>query len=369
MKVKICGLLAMILILGMSCTQSNKKSSQGGTSNLSEYGLFGQVKSVHTVAYAVSSEDGQDSKMSYYDGVRSFDEVGKILSDERNGDDDIRTISYVYDDFGRLQREELTYVDERVEVRQYVYDVSGNLIEMSVVTGDSIVSQRDTHVFDSNNHLIETETYRIEGGRDKITRAYDAKGLLIEERVSLSDGSESRVSFSYNDKDSLVGSLTYNADGLLASELIVSRNIEGKRVGSETKVYDHSGGLEYRYLETLDEKGNPILSETYSPDGEISARTQRSYDDMGRLTETVYFSMSEDDTLVISLHSKYKYDKMGGLIEESTSFPIEGHLYVASMEYEYDKEGNWTRMTTVHLNDGEQDPTRIVTERQLKYYK
>ncbi|MDO4695743.1 RHS repeat domain-containing protein [Porphyromonas sp.] len=369
MKIKISILTAMMLFLGVACTQTKKGSSNGDNSKLSEYELVGNVKSVSEKSYATGTVDGEPVNILYTDIHRVFDEDGRVLSEEVDSEGEGYTASYTYDADGNMVKLEHTLEYEGLSTTENTYDAKGNLIRSVFSIKDSLqFASRDEYVYDKNNNLIEQVTYSGEFGEHRIAYVYDEKNRLIETRADSGDEMPNKTIHTYNEIDSLASVKSFSSSGVLLEETLYSYNEKGIKTKSEYKSFDEEGKMNYRRLEHFDDRGNATLQENHNIEGVLTDKTENTYDAQGRVIESVHYVVSEGNALTIEYQSKYKYDDKGNLVEEVSDFPVQGYSQTLLRTYEYDHKGNWIRMVLTQIYEKEELPMKNITERRITYY-
>ena len=226
---------------------------------------------------------------------------------------------------------------------------------------------------------------------------------------SFMDGSlRSRTVTTYDDRGLPLSRVTLDPDGNPLAQTVFRYDGDGRM--TEEASYDAEGTETRRIVYERDAAGNVVVQERYQ-DGALDERTEREYDDEGRLLEereyeegrlteletytepgrVAEFVEYDDEgeiestgTFVDGEHGTERwtgYDADGnlafeltwtydenGLLRERREVDAEGEEIVYRYEYEFDATGNWVRM--VVSEDFRDTPTTVyeVRDRQITYH-
>lgn len=242
--------------------------------------------------------------------VITYDAKGNPLTHVHTDKGDAVSTVYTYTD-GRLAQEVATSEDSERTVT-YTYDEAGRLTRKHYLTEDT---------YQGNPRRNET-TY---------TYAYDEKGNLTEEKrvatYSGGDGEETATTYRYNDS----GKVTYKKTAFTSGSWN-EETTEYRTDGTLYKVTERHSSTDNVYIDEYDERER-LWKEWIAPtDEEPYVNREYTYDDAGRLIRKSTQSGTD----------YYNYDALGNLTEESDG--------VNCTVYTYDKEGNCLTAIRYSLN-------------------
>ena len=356
------------------------KSTVNGSSTTYEYDKVGNMTKSTTASGSVSYEYDQLNRVKKYTDALgksetyTYSNAGDMTSKkDRNG----LTTSYTYDALHRLTKESVTK-DGKTNTNTYTYALTGQLVNESngstaktykyykqgtainddeSVTIDGI-SYRTKRVYDKNDNVMETFTYKGGAGEEMYSNVYvyDSKGRLSNYRgrsvtdtdvnnaynvfytydkndnitnVSVSDNNKKNVkltsAYSYNNANMLTSLVNKNGSGTTLSSYSYSYNLDGninkKTETGKTTTYTYDGA-------------NRLTGENITKSGK-NTNMSYTYDGAGnRLSLTVSGSENYVTT--------YNYDANNRLIKSSKK--NSGASYSDVMYYSYDNNGNQTRI-------------------------
>ena len=271
------------------------------------------IKRIHPNAYLSESDDGEGITYDYdSDGnqirIHHPDGGCERLFYDANGNrikhvmpesydvraDDGEGWQYTYDDGGHLER--ITGPDGSVQA-EYTYDLSGNPTRKTDASG-----RTEWYTYDLKGRLCETYRPVKENGQEVLYQrtvyTYDANGnktgeqryggyWSLDGQLKEEEGKGLHLKFSYDQRDRLI-----RAEDGLGAVMQYRYDVQGKRIYEEKTISE-----------------------------EIRQVIHYSYDRAGRLTET-------------------KEELASGLS------PLQGEAKAAVTRYEYDENGNRTRIQT-----------------------
>ncbi|MBV9210920.1 MAG: RHS repeat protein [Acidobacteria bacterium] len=236
------------------------------------------------------------------------------------------------------------------------YDINGNPLISASYTDDKEILHKDTYVYDAAGRVIEQRTEHSPYSYlpDRKVLVYDDKGNVVEE-----DG--------YDLQNKLLGKRTYVYDeqGNLIEE-------ESVKLDDSKQVYGNSL-TKYKY----DGNGNRIERATYQRDGSALRpydfrlgyyREIYLYDAKGRRIATSYIGLDEK----LYRTDVTTYDDRGNELESAT-YNADGTVHERkSYVYEFDRQGNYIKQTTLDwvTEDGKSffRPTEV-EYRAITYFK
>jgi len=248
---------------------------KGGIYNKSTYDLEGRTLS--EIKYDVSGGVEQHYGYAYNEqGVkiadRSWDENGDLIDD----------MEYDIDAEGKTLFAYKNYLDGSKDTISYRYNEAGKLIEKELRSDEDEVEMMETFAYDGDLQVLHE------------TRGEDGELVFRQETT-------------YNNDGEVLESTTWNAEANASSKVINEYNAEGQltSVSSYTDAgelifrasYERSGEQIVRVKEEspektvltmieYDEKGNAIAQEDRLEDGKLSSRIERNFDDHGNITES-----------------------------------------------------------------------------------
>lgn len=164
-----------------------------------------------------------------------------------------------------------------------------------------------------------------------------------------------------------------------AGNMVLERRIQGEKVEQEVRyMYDYAkrevsirivrDGVESPKNQPYcaqDKKGRIAWIYTYL-DGQPSQRNDYQYDDLGNIVQTEQTTYANKSS--VKKVTKFKYNREG-LVTSSETLLNGSVESKQMMEYELDRESNWTRKT-VKSYDGKGELTgTLVTKRTITYKK
>ena len=177
-----------------------------------------------------SYEELADPKLLY---TVEYDNLGNIWKKD----------TYVYDKSGQIIEVKSIDNEQKPLFRYtYKYDAKGNEIERVNYDKSNEVIQKTTHVYNDKGQLIERAEYDSYGELiQKNTYKYDEKGQRIEQQGHNSDGSLAFLTkFVYNSLGECVQSTTFNRKGEETSKLIQQYKVDTNK--NWTNLTQYSNG-------------------------------------------------------------------------------------------------------------------------------
>ena len=323
--------------------------------------LKGKVKSVSYSEYSVIAKFGEIKKSEfndkYYtlynaDGNMEYNVILNkddlvIAYEEINYDENGYPTKYTearindYEDSYNIENDKkgnILIAKNKEGYNQYIYDKSGNLIEINVATNTDSLTNKYIYKYNKKNKQIENSWYNGEGKLMNRNRfEYDDDEKLVQEIEYLGDGSVNEVQkleydkkgnlYSYYNDNWLTGKTTktffYDKKGnLIKKEGIQEKNI----IGTKCKLI----------IYTYDEKGNELERKDCD---KVISKSDFKYDNNGNIIEEVFFG----------------YDKETERVSEKIT-----RRYVI----EYDKNNNWIK----RINYKNEFTPNTIEERKIEYY-
>ena len=255
----------------------------------------------------VEDTTGQFGNGRYLEAEEEFDESGRLIADsssDREMDQEPFRHMYHYDGTGRLSEEiHFNRDGSPAGKKQYVYDSAGRKAEeLSYDVNGELFSRLQ---YDGQQNLTRMDSFRPDGSlieKQSIVHSYHREGNILVDSYSTANLGLVKDLYAYNEAGQLMK----------------------KSVGGYETSYDANGRATEEKL------------------GDI--QTTHSYDEQGRLTETlVHDSSAVEPVFGRSMRSVFKYDSRGNELERTVYRGDGSVLMHYDWTYEYDSHGNWTK--------------------------
>ena len=201
--------------------------------------------------------------------------------------------------------------------------------------------------FDKGGNLIEDFRYDQDGVREHaVYIQYDKRGNIIE-RVKESGNYPSTMKYEYDNKGIISKRTIYSYD---ADSTVILYSYDDKSSVLQGDVYEDGGKMHAKLYFRFDEYGNLVSYESGEPNGEPEVNHKFEFDSKGlllRLKDSLYGD-----------EFSFVYDDKGNV----TELLVDGESQV-TMEYEYDKKGNWVKRNFI-----EGGVLMGISEREYEYY-
>ncbi len=225
-----------------------------------EYDIWGQLVKTTTV----TTGSGDDT---FTEELFTYDDDGKLLTDEIRSAYGTTVYSYTYDERGDYTRIETVYPDGSGGATEYVRDEEGQLLRWRFVNLDGAEEYAYEYEYEGGQKV--RETYVAGDYRTVTAYTYDERGNLISRRTEDS-GWISENTFTYDEENRILSSVYYNGCDLFTT--INAYDAEGRLLHTEYTSPDEDHTLDYTY----DAEGNP-LSVVYVG-SDCTYRTDYTYD-------------------------------------------------------------------------------------------
>ena len=306
------------------------------------------------------SSGGQVLRLTTYSYDNNGNALNKTITDPQT--QEVRTWSYEYNNFGQLTKE----TNPLGQISSYQYDdINGNLLK--TVSADGITTTYSQHNADGQPQHIESSNGQV------LDLVYDDAGRILQQKQTVQQGTLSSNGHSLSWWQVLVNNV-YQAFGADAPYSEANQTPEvSESISNQTAIttyeYDPRGLLvattlpdgeriEYTYddahrlteikdqsgnrtIYTLNANGDITQTEVYGALGQLEAKNQQVYDNLGRLQKTLgnnqqsqtlaydsYDQISSDKN-ALNQNYGYSYDVLGRQIKETD--PLNG-----SSQTEYD---------------------------------
>jgi len=214
----------------------------------------------------------------------AYNEQGMKIADRSWGEngDLINDMEYDIDADGRTQFAYKNYLDGSKDTITYRYDDGGKLIAREVRSDDDELEMIESYVYEGDNEVLyESRNEENELVYRKET-AYNEKGNVVEEKTWMAEtDATTRVVNQYDDAGELQSVTSFTGDDDIIFKVNYERSgeliIGVKEESSERTVLTK---IEY------DEKGNPVVQEERNEEGELNSRIERKFDNEGNVIES-----------------------------------------------------------------------------------
>lgn len=213
-------------------------------------------------------------------------------------------------------------------------------------------------------------------------KKFNEKGFVIESKFTLFQG-QLNFTYEYDNKNHLIERNSYNIDGSLKESEKYKYNNKGNQI--ESNCYNKDGSLKYKTKSKYDNKGNLIEQVEYNADGSLEYKDSFKYDNKGNLIEQIELNTKEIINYKItsrydtngnvientfhdvikdsSFKRVYEYDEVGNIITQYNYNPDGSLDNIETLKYSYDKRNNW-----VKLVEFKNDMPLFIKERKIEYY-
>ena len=204
---------------------------------------------------------------------RSWDENGDLIDD----------MEYDVDADGKIQFAYKNYLDGSKDTITYRYDDAGKLLEKEVRTDEDEVEMVEKFVYEGNYEVLHESrgedgqvVYRKETG-------YNEKSHILEEKTWMAEtDATTRVVNEYAEDGELSSVASFSDDGDLIFRVAYERDEKGHIV----KVNEESPDRKITTLIEYDSQGNAIVQQELNEQGKINSRIERTFDADGNVTES-----------------------------------------------------------------------------------
>lgn len=227
--------------------------------------------------------------------------------------------------------DQIYYINGEVYFKYvYQYDKKGNPIKMSIYSKNATTA-KDWTIYDYNNlGQNKKDIFYFNGNeKEKNEYAYDSKGNLVCIKSYMWGNLDLIISYTFNDS--------------------------GKKTESKTTYVKLNNATETT-LFTYNKKGSLIEEKKTNSKGETEIFTSNTYDSLDRLIETK--TLLKDST--IGNWNKFEYNVYNHIIKQISYYEEEPIERIHTLEYDYDKKGNWTQIITFYNGEPYEIETRTI---------
>ncbi|MDA3906336.1 MAG: hypothetical protein PF484_09700 [Bacteroidales bacterium] len=284
-----------------------------------------------------------------------YNSEGKLIEDlffsrEEPFEIPIEKIIYIYDNQGRITEEQKYIVTSQNtiqndlkqktigefsldEIRNYIYDNHGNLIEKNVLLNDG--SFRDRVVFncDANGNRTEVLIFNLDNSIDeKILGKFNEFDQLIEEKHFVGENRlEETAQYKFDDRWNLIEEVYFDGDSNLSS--IIKMVYDDRKNCIEMNIFSPERKLKSKEINEFNNQNLVIKNADYDSEGNLKRK------------------------------QLYKYDRRGNELQIIT-FDFENGFEMTRIEYEYDEFNNHIKSID-YINEIHQS----ICEREIEYYE
>lgn len=241
----------------------------------------------------------------YWDEENNTVYLGKrvsfLLSSETHQDLEtgkVTTVTYAYDEQGRLETEVFRDQSARQTVTVYYYDEEGQLAAKEVSGSGELISRIEyTYEYDQKGNCIKETATGQDGSETVTSRTFDSKGNCVSEIVRAPNGDEVSYGRTYDD----------------FGNLLTLRCVSAKGTETHTYTYNEFGQVS-TYLYETEITGTPL----------IHLYQEKTFDENGlALSSTV-----KDDRRAYQEEIIFTYDRYGNLITAATDSAKDTFIYL-----------------------------------------
>jgi hypothetical protein len=330
------------------------------------------VKSVYVESAEIEEQDGGRVETPWLSHTMTFNQDGSIIeSINRNPDGSTWCTLNEYSDAGQLiATRNYDSADQLSGQVLYTYDSEERLMAEQSISRDGGVTTPVIYEYDNEARKTKTEILHF---------PEDANVWIGIEgtNISISAQQAKRVETLYDQQDEAVEVRVFDADGILASRVVIRRDARGNPL-EETQYTGDSVPFTQCSSDSCSVEGEAPLTEEQRaeaavelarmfPPGTGMSNHIHNYDEEGRLIESKLTMMEMPVN-----HQIFKYDEAGNKSEELMYDENEALRSRVIFTREYDEHGNWTTevVSTVSAGDAEvglSTPCNL-TRRRIIYF-
>ncbi len=204
---------------------------------------------------------------------RSWDENGNLIDD----------MEYDVDADGKTQFAYKNYLDGSKDTITYGYDDAGKLVKKEMRTDEDEVEMVEKFAYEGNDEVLhESWNEENEVVYRKETR-YNAKGNVLEEKTWMAEtDSTVRIVNEYDEHGELTSVASYGENDEIIFRVVYER--DEKRHIIEVK--EESPDKKVTTLIEYDAQGNAVVQQELNEQGKINSRIERTFDAEGNVTES-----------------------------------------------------------------------------------
>lgn len=214
-------------------------------------------------------------------------------------------------------------------------------------------------IFDRNEKVIENGQYEQDGTLYQKTfyeRDEEGKVQKVIKKNS-SDEVNSYSTYVYDSNNNIIEANTFDSENRLTNIQANQYDENRNNIEMSTKTPGSENGWKNVYKYNPDNK--KIEQFRYKPDGSLKDRRTYSYNKNGH--ENIQFIFKPDGSFTKFVS---EYDEMNNLSIQNWYNEQNEQTHQTSFEYLYDKNGNW--ITKKRSSNGEMG---MIWERQIEYYE
>lgn len=271
-------------------------------------------KSTYLVSESEYDNNGNLILAKTYGSTGDINEHYKYIYNEKNQMvheinffDDIEIVEErfcTYDDSGKIAEEKIAYQEGGENIINYFYDELGNLVKRQQCDVDGNIEELELFEFEGGklkkNILFNDENKEV----SRHEFSYDENGNLLRNSFYSAEANENFVMENfYNEKGIREKSLRYNSKEQLVEKVIYT--IDENENISEIIEENTKSFKKTRF--TYDQNNNVIKQEEFNNNDELLSNIERTFNDDGKLAESLVFIQNPVENIRQMYASKYEY--------------------------------------------------------------
>ena len=241
--------------------------------------------------------------------VYSYDDAGNktVAKSTSNMSSEVEYTTYSYDQWGNCVLMH-TLIEggyqSRSSTTRYSYNEHGKLTSEEHTTKDGV--SKKLYEYDQNGNVIRREEISVKGLSWVYTYVRNSEGLVTKLTTTYPDGKVYTDTYEYDSKGNEILEVSTSPTG------ITSETHQYDQQGNLIEyTLSFSGKLFQKNTQTFDQYGNVLESiRTQSDEPDEYDRFNYVYDEFGRVVDVIHF----DTETRMSSHQEYTYDEYGHIV-------------------------------------------------------
>ncbi|HNW89913.1 MAG TPA: hypothetical protein PKN48_09640 [Bacteroidales bacterium] len=212
---------------------------------------------------------------------------------------------FQYNESGKPVEEKIVYLEGGENFIKFFYDEKGNLTKRVQSDVDGEIEETEILEFMDGKLLraVLTDGENNEMSRREYT--YNDDGKMISYTFTSADpDSNFRTEYFYDENGSREKTLRYNSNNQLIEKNLFTTD-ENDNV---TELYEEDPRSAKTTKFTFDENNNIVKQEEFNTNDELLSSIERTFDEEGRLTESLVFLQDPTQNIRQMYASKYEYE-------------------------------------------------------------